>query len=276
MFTLNLNNKEILFKNPVVMSILNATPDSFYDDSRIKNVDSALFAAEKMIVEGASFIDIGGQSTRPSSELINADEELKRVLPIVETIHKKFPETYISIDTFYSNVAKECVAAGASLVNDISGGSIDIAMFETIAALQVPYVCMHMKGTPQTMQQHTNYNNVASEVYDYFVDKVYATDKLGIKDLILDIGFGFAKTIEQNFELLKNLSFFKSLQKPLLVGISRKSSIYKTLDITAQEALNGTTVLNTIAIQNGAAILRVHDVKEAIEVIKLCEAVNLH
>ena len=273
MFTLNLTNKEILFKNPAVMGILNITPDSFYNKSRSKTIDEALCNAEKMIKDGATFIDIGGQSTRPSSELITVETELIRVLPVVEAIHQRFPETYISIDTFYSKVAYESVNAGACIINDISGGTIDIDMFETVAQLKVPYVCMHIKGTPQTMQSQTNYDNVVSEVYEYFISKIDIANNLSIKDFIVDIGFGFAKTTEQNFELLKNLPYFKSLDKPLLIGLSRKSSIYKTLGITAVEALNGTTVLNTIAIQNGAAILRVHDVKEAVEVIELCNAI---
>jgi dihydropteroate synthase len=273
MFTLNLTNKEILFKNPAVMGILNITPDSFYNKSRSKTIDEALCNAEKMIKDGATFIDIGGQSTRPSSELITVETELIRVLPVVEAIHQRFPETYISIDTFNSKVAYESVNAGACIINDISGGTIDIDMFETVAKLQVPYICMHMRGTPQTMQSQTNYDNVVSEVYEYFISKIDIANNLSIKDFIVDIGFGFAKTTEQNFELLKNLPYFKSLVKPLLIGLSRKSSIYKTLGITAVEALNGTTVLNTIAIQNGAAILRVHDVKEAVEVIELCNAI---
>ncbi|MCX6209443.1 MAG: dihydropteroate synthase [Bacteroidetes bacterium] len=273
MFTLNLTNKEILFKKPAVMGILNITPDSFYNKSRSKTIDEALCNAEKMIKDGATFIDIGGQSTRPSSELITVETELVRVLPVVEAIHQRFPETYISIDTFYSKVAYESVNAGACIINDISGGTIDIDMFETVAQLKVPYVCMHIKGTPQTMQNQTNYDNVVSEVYEYFISKIDIANNLSIKDFIVDIGFGFAKTTEQNFELLKNLPYFKSLDKPLLIGLSRKSSIYKTLGIKAVEALNGTTVLNTIAIQNGAAILRVHDVKEAVEVIELCNAI---
>lgn len=270
MFTLTLNKKEIHFAKPVVMGILNATPDSFFEASRTQNIDAALFAAEKVINEGATFIDIGGQSTRPQSELVEVKEELNRVLPIIEAIHQHFPETYISIDTYNAIVAKNAVEVGASLVNDIGGGNLDEKMFETVAQLDVPYICMHIKGTPQTMNEHTNYGNVVNEVYDYFIDKIYLADKLGINNFIADIGFGFAKTTAQNFELLKNLQFFKSLDKPLLIGVSRKSSIYKTLNITPQEALNGTTVLNTIALQNGAAILRVHDVKEAVEVVKLC------
>lgn len=271
MFTLTLNKKETHFTKPIVMGILNVTPDSFYTESRKQSTDEALHTAEKMLNEGATFIDIGGQSTRPDSKLITVEEELSRVLPIIEALHKKLPELNISIDTFYSKVASESVYAGASLVNDISGGNIDKGMFETVAKLGAPYVCMHIKGTPQTMQQYANYNNVSTEVYNYFTDKIIAADEAGIRDFIVDVGFGFAKNTAHNFELLKNLSYFKQLKKPLLVGISRKSSIYKSLNITAKEALNGTTVLNTIAIQNGAAILRVHDIKEAIEVIKLCE-----
>jgi dihydropteroate synthase len=269
MFTLTLNKKEIHFKQPVVMGILNTTPNSFYENSRIQNIDTALFLAEKMINEGATFIDIGGQTTQPNSEMMPENEELKRVLPTIEAIAKRFPETYISIDTFYAYVAKKAVESGATIVNDISGGSIDKKMFETVAMLDVPYICMHIKGTPQTMQQHTHYNNVVDEVKEYFTQKINLANQLYIKNIVLDIGFGFAKNTTQNFELIKNLTAFKQLEKPLLVGVSRKSSIYKTLGITANEALNGTTVLNTIALQNGANILRVHDVKEAVETIKL-------
>lgn len=271
MFTLTLNKKEIHFKSPVVMGILNITPDSFYSESRKQSINEALFTTEKMLKDGATFIDIGGQSTRPNSELISVTDELKRVLPIIEALSKKFPEINISIDTFYSKVARESVYLGATIVNDISGGNIDNKMFETVAELRVPYICMHSKGTPQTMQQYANYTNVTSEVSEFFSDKIITATELGIKDFIVDIGFGFAKNTTHNFELLKNLSSFKQLAKPILVGVSRKSSIYKSLNITPQEALNGTTVLNTIAIQNGASILRVHDVKEAVEVIKLCE-----
>lgn len=253
------------------MGIVNATPDSFYAESRRQTVESALLLTEKMLNDGASFIDIGGQSTRPNSEAISVDEELSRVIPVIELIIKQFPETKISIDTFNAKVAKYAVEAGVIMVNDIGGGSLDDAMFETVAALEVPYICMHIKGTPQTMQQQTNYKNVVEEVKDYFIDKIEEGKQLGLNQMILDIGFGFAKTVEQNFELVKHLNQFTAFQKPLLLGVSRKSSIYKTLGITAQEALNGTTVLNTIGILNGANILRVHDVKEAVEAIKLCE-----
>ncbi len=253
------------------MGIVNATPDSFYTESRKQTVDTALALTEKMLNDGATFIDIGGQSTRPTSEQISIDEELNRVLPVIESIIKQFPEAKISIDTFNAKVAKYAVEAGAMMVNDIGGGTLDAAMFETIAALDVPYVCMHIKGTPQTMQQQTNYTNVVKEVKDYFIDKIEAAKQVDLNQIILDIGFGFAKTVEQNFHLVKHLRDLTSLQKPLLLGVSRKSSIYKTLGITAQEALNGTTVLNAIGILNGANILRVHDVKEAVEAIKLCE-----
>lgn len=269
MFTLNFKGKQLDISSPVVMGILNATPDSFYNQSRKQNIDEALLLTEKMLNDGATFIDIGGQSTRPNSEQISIDEELKRVIPIIEAIAANFPDANISIDTFNSVVAKQAIEAGAMMVNDISGGTMDEKMFETIASLGIPYICMHIKGTPQTMQTQTNYINVVEEVKDFFIEKIKLAEQIGIKQMILDIGFGFAKTTEQNFELLKEFKQFQALQKPLLLGVSRKSSIYKTLGITAQEALNGTTVLNTMGILNGANILRVHDVKEAVEVIKL-------
>ncbi len=251
------------------MGIINTTPDSFYENSRQSTIDDALFVTDKMLNDGATIVDIGGQSSRPGSEMISVEEEMKRVIPIIESIHQKFPEVIISIDTFQSDVAKQAIEAGASMVNDISGGNLDGEMFSVVAKLKVPYVCMHMKGNPQNMQSLTNYDDVVSEVKNYFIDKIALADESMIENIILDIGFGFAKTAEQNFYLVKNLKEFKSLQKPLLLGVSRKSSIYKTLGITAEEALNGTTVLNAIGILNGANILRVHDVKEAVEVIKL-------
>ena len=253
------------------MGIVNATPDSFYAESRKQAINDAFILTEKMLKDGATFIDVGGQSTRPTSDLISVDEELSRVIPLIESIVAQFPEANISIDTFNSKVAKYAIEAGAMMVNDIGGGSLDDKMFETVAKLDVPYICMHMKGTPQTMQQLTNYTNVVEEVKDYFIDKIEAANQIGLNQMILDIGFGFAKTTEQNFELIKHLKDFTILQKPLLLGVSRKSSIYKTLGITPQEALNGTTILNTIGILNGANILRVHDVKEAVEVIKLSQ-----
>ncbi|MFI5185613.1 MAG: dihydropteroate synthase [Chitinophagales bacterium] len=269
MFTLNCNERLLIIDRPVVMGIINATPDSFYEGSRFSGADKILFQAEKMINEGAKIIDIGGQSTRPGSEPVTKEEELKRVIDGIEAVHKKFPDTIISIDTYYSFVASRCVEAGAGIVNDISSGSLDKEMISTVAMLKVPYVIMHMKGTPQTMQQHTTYDNIMSDVIDFFIQKKNECRKAGIYDVIIDPGFGFAKTIQQNFELLKNLSVFKNLDVPILVGISRKATVYKTLGIPAGEALNGTTVLNTIALMNGANMLRVHDVKEAKEAIKL-------
>ncbi len=251
------------------MGIVNATPDSFYTESRKQTIDDALFLTEKMLNDGATFIDIGGQSTRPTSEQISIDEELKRVIPIIESVINRFPETKISIDTFNAFVAKQAVEAGAMMVNDIGGGKLDELMFETVAKLEVPYICMHIKGNPQTMQLQANYTNVVKDVKNYFIDKIEEGKLLCLDQMILDIGFGFAKTPEQNFELVKHLNEFTTLQRPLLLGVSRKSSIYKTLGIKAEEALNGTTVLNTIGILNGANILRVHDVKEAVEAIKL-------
>jgi dihydropteroate synthase len=256
------------------MGIINATPDSFYEASRFSGSDRILAQAEKMITEGADILDIGGQSTRPGSEKVSEDTELSRVVESIEAIHRKFPGIIISVDTYYSTVAKKCVHAGASIVNDISGGTMDKDMLPSIASLRVPYVAMHMKGTPQTMQQLAKYENVTREVLDFFIRKKDECNKAGIADVILDPGFGFAKTISHNFQLLKDLSVFKMLDAPLLAGLSRKSSVYRTLDILPEDALNGTTVLNTIAVMNGANILRVHDVKEAKEAIKLCGAVS--
>jgi dihydropteroate synthase len=219
--------------------------------------------------EGADIIDIGGQSTRPGSERIQADEELRRVLPAVEIIKKNFPETIISVDTYQSIVARECVNAGAEIINDISAGNFDNSMLSTVAALQVPYICMHMKHTPEIMQNNPVYEDVTREVLDFFIKKTHECKVAGINDVIIDPGFGFAKTITHNFQLLKNLSVFKMLDRPILAGLSRKSTIYKTLGIPVEEALNGTTVLHTLALQNGANILRVHDVKEAREAVVL-------
>ena len=274
MFTLNCKGRLLVIDKPLVMGIINATPDSFYGGSRFNGVDGIVAQAEKMLTDGADIIDIGGQSTRPGSELISAEEEIKRIIPAIKAIAEKFPASFVSIDTFYSKVALAAVNAGACIVNDISAGSMDNKMIETIAALKVPYILMHLKGTPQTMQQNAAYENVTSEVLDFFIFKTNELKKAGIPDVIIDPGFGFAKTIEHNFELLKNLSVFKMLHKPILVGVSRKSTIYKTLGINADEALNGTTVLNTIGLMNGAFILRVHDVKEAKEAVTLFSAMN--
>ncbi len=254
------------------MGIINATPDSFFSGSRQPGLEASLHKAEQMLKEGATILDIGGQSTRPGCSAVGASEELKRVLPVVETIHLHFPEAILSIDTYLAKVAYETVEAGVSIVNDISAGYMDEAMLTTVAALQVPYVCMHMKGTPQTMQQQATYKDVTREIIDFFIHRIEDCRWAGIHDIIIDPGFGFSKTITHNFQLLKDLSLFGILQKPLLLGISRKSTIYRTLEITAEEALNGTTVLNTIGLLNGAQILRVHDVKEAVEAIRLIQA----
>ena len=272
MFTLNCKGRLLLIENPIVMGIINATPDSFYENSRVMGSEHILWQGEKMLKEGAEILDIGGQSTRPDSLPLSPEEELKRILGPIVLLHKNFPEAIISVDTYYSRVALEAVEAGASIVNDISGGEMDKQMLMTVGRLQVPFVCMHMQGTPQTMQKKPFYDNVTKDLLDYFIKKIDDCKKAGIHDLIIDPGFGFGKTISHNFELLKNLPVFKILQKPLLVGLSRKSTIYKTLGITANEALNGTTVVNSIALLNGANILRVHDVKEAKEAIKLLGA----
>jgi len=269
MFTLNCKGRLLIIDQPIVMGIINATPDSFYSGSRQQSVDGALQQAEKMIQEGAVILDIGGQSTRPGGTTLTADEELKRVLPAIEAIYRQFPDCFISIDTYYSKVAREAVAQGASLVNDISGGSFDKAMTATVASLQVPYICMHIKGTIATMHENPVYENVTVEVLDYFIQKTAACSQAGINDIIIDPGFGFSKNSSHNFELLKNLDVFQMLNKPLLLGVSRKSTIYKTLGIPVEESLNGTTVLNTAGLLKGASILRVHDVREAMEAITL-------
>jgi dihydropteroate synthase len=255
------------------MGILNITPDSFYSGSQYQTKDTILAKAAQMLKEGATILDIGGQSTRPGSERISAVEELKRVLPAIELIKQHFPDCFISIDTYQSEVAKKAVEAGAELVNDISAGEMDQTMLSTVAALNTPYIAMHMMGTPDTMQQQPAYKNVTREVLDYFIKKTEQCRLAGITDIIIDPGFGFGKNILHNFQMLRELEVFQILKYPLLVGLSRKSTIYKTLGISAEEALNGTTVLNTIALQKGAMILRVHDVKEAMETIQLVTAV---
>lgn len=253
------------------MGIINATPDSFYKGDLRDGLDGILEIATKMLHDGATILDIGAQSTKPGSASVGVETELQRVIPVIEMLHKSFPETIFSIDTYQSNVAKAAVAAGASMVNDVSGGEMDKDMVSTVATLQVPYVCMHMKGTPENMNEQNKYEDIIKEMLDYFVAKIHACRTAGIKDVIIDPGFGFAKNADQNFYLLKHLSVFKMLNCPILAGLSRKSTIYKTLNISANEALNGTTVLNTLALNNGANILRVHDVKEAVEAIKLHE-----
>ena len=272
MFTLNCNGRLLSADKPLVMGIINATPDSFHESSRKLTLSEILQEAESMLEEGADILDIGGQSTRPGSIPVDADEELKRVINGVTEIHKHFPEAIISIDTWHSKVAREAVAAGAGMVNDISGGRLDNVMLATVASLNVPYVLMHMQGTPQTMQQSPGYSDVTREVLDFFIQRAAQVSNSGIKDIIIDPGFGFGKTIAHNFELLRNLSIFKIIGRPLLIGLSRKSTISKTLNITTENSLNGTTVLNTIGLLNGADIIRVHDVKEAKQAIELVGA----
>ncbi|WP_245729328.1 dihydropteroate synthase [Niabella drilacis] len=253
------------------MGILNITEDSFYAASRHRADDALLRTAEAMLTAGASILDIGGQSTRPGSHLLPAEQEAAVVVPAIAALYKRFPETIISVDTFYSAVVKDAVQAGASMVNDISAGAFDEALFPLVAALKTPYVLMHMQGQPGTMQQHPHYSDVTLEVLDFFIEKKAALKKAGVQDIIIDPGFGFGKTNGHNFTLLKDLEQFMVLDCPLLLGVSRKGTIYKTLGTTADGALNGTTVLHTIGLLNGANILRAHDVKEAMEAILLVE-----
>lgn len=267
--TINCLGKLIDLSVPKVMGILNVTPNSFYDRGRHSDEKSMLRLVEKMIYEGATFIDIGAYSSKPNAEFVSEQEEINRLIPVLELVLKNFPETLISVDTFRSNVAKTAIETGACMVNDISGGALDSAMIETIAKFRVPYIMMHMKGNPQTMQSLAQYSNIAKEMLYYFSEKVAYARSFGINDLIIDPGFGFAKTLEQNYEVMNNLDLFQMLELPILVGVSRKSMIYKILETEPDFALNGTTVLNTIALQKGANILRVHDVKEAVECIKL-------
>ncbi len=272
--TINCKGTLIDLSTPKVMGILNITPDSFYDGGKYKNENDILQQVEKMLLEGATFIDIGAYSSRPGAAHISEDEELKRIIPIVTLLVEKFPEIIISIDTFRSKVAEKTIESGAALINDISGGNMDSNMFETIAKLQVPYILMHMQGTPQNMQKNPSYKNVVTDVISFFAKQLFKLRKLHVNDVIIDVGFGFGKTIEHNYELLKELQLFKNLEVPILTGVSRKSMLYKLLDITPKEALNATTVANTIALQNGTQILRVHDVKEAVEAVRITEMVR--
>ncbi len=269
--TLNAGGKLVDLSSPKVMGIINLTPDSFYTDSRKQDIPAVLSRAEKMQTEGATFLDLGAYSSRPGAEDISIQQEMDRLLPAVEAIAQKFPGAVLSIDTFRSQVAEAAVQAGAHIINDISGGELDAGMFATVAKLQVPYILMHMKGTPQNMVQQANYENVFDEVFDYFTNKYYQLKQLGVKDVIIDPGFGFAKRSEHSYELMRRLEEFNRLRLPILVGISRKRMIYNLLGHSAEEALNGTTALNTIALTKGANILRVHDVKEAVEAVKIWE-----
>lgn len=272
--TINCKGTLIDLATPKVMGILNITPDSFYDGGRYKNDASILNQVESMLNEGATFIDLGAYSSRPGADHVTENEELKRIIPIVELLFTKFPNINLSIDTFRSNIAKECIAAGAAMINDISAGKLDKKMLETVGELSVPYIMMHMIGTPQTMQQFTDYEDLIKDIIYYFSERVVEARTHKINDIIIDPGFGFSKTLEQNYTLLNHLELLNMLELPILVGMSRKSMIYKLLNTNPNEALNGTTSLNTIALLKGAKILRVHDVKEAMECIKLTNQLN--
>jgi dihydropteroate synthase len=274
MYTLNCKGKLLVIEKPLVMGIINITDNSFYQGFLLQDVAQIVALAGNMLQAGASIIDIGGQSTKPGSTRLSADEEIKRIVPIIVAIISKHPTAIISIDTYYSQVAMAAVTAGASIVNDVSAGDMDAAMLQTVANLQVPFICMHMQGTPATMQQQPTYDDVTQTILDYFIAKIAACTITGIHDVIIDPGFGFGKTMAHNFTLLKQLNVLKILQKPILVGISRKSMVYNTLGNTAQQALNGTTVLHTVALLQGANIIRVHDVQEAVEVVQLLQAYN--
>lgn len=267
--TLNLNGKIIALDPPVLMGILNLTPDSFYDGGRYETLSDILRQSEKLVSEGAHMIDIGGYSTRPGAENISVEEEWKRLRPALDALARNFPETPLSVDTFRAAVARRSIEHGAAMINDISGGTLDPDMLEVISDLQVPYVLMHMRGDPRTMQTKTNYEDVVINILTDLEKKLSNLTKRGVNDVILDVGFGFAKTMEQNYRLLSNLNKFRIFGKPLLVGISRKSMVWKLLDISPEEALNGTTALHMVALMKGASVLRVHDVAMAAQVIKL-------
>jgi dihydropteroate synthase len=271
---MNCKGQLIDLSTPKVMGILNITPNSFFDGGKYKNENELLERVQKMLNEGADFIDVGAYSSKPNAEFVSEEEEIARIIPVVNLLLKHFPEIILSIDTFRSGVAKTCIENGAAIINDISAGKLDEKMLETIAKYQVPYIMMHMKGTPQTMQTFTQYDDIIKEMLFYFSERIAVARALGINDLIVDPGFGFAKTLEQNYEVMKKMELFQMLELPLLVGISRKSMIYKTLETNAESALNGTTFLNTIALTKGAKILRVHDVKEAVECVRLFNKLN--
>jgi dihydropteroate synthase len=274
MFTLNAKGKLLTIHRPVVMGIINRDPDSFYPGSRFTDNTALLQQAEKMIAEGADWLDIGGQSTRPGAAEVGEAEELRRVVEAIDLLHREWPGLPLSVDTWRARVAREAVAAGAAIVNDISGGTLDPDMLSVVGRLGVPYICMHMKGTPATMNREAVYGNVVREVLDFFIRRIEDCRRAGIHDVILDPGLGFAKTAAHNFQLLRGLALFRICGKPLLLGVSRKSTIYKTLGITSEEALNGTTVLHTVGLLNGADIIRVHDPAAAREAILLLEAYN--
>jgi len=272
--TLDCKGQLIDLTTPKVMGILNCTPNSFFDGGKYKNETDILNQVEKMLTDEATFIDVGAYSSKPNAALVSETEEVNRILPIIKAIVKEFPEALLSIDTFRSKVAQICIENGAAMINDISAGNFDDKMLHIIAEYKVPYVMMHLRGTPQTMQSMTNYENVIKEMLFYFSEKIAQARCYGIADLIIDPGFGFAKTLDQNYEILQKLELFETVELPLLIGFSRKSMIYKTLNSTAEQALNGTSVLNTIALTKGAKILRVHDVKEAVECVRLFAKIN--
>ncbi len=272
--TLNIGGKLLDLSIPQVMGILNITPDSFYSGSRVLQLDDAYKKAEKMLSEGANILDLGGHSTRPGADAVSETEEANRVLPVVEMLRKHLPRAIISIDTFRASVARQAIEAGAHIINDIAGGNLDPLMFETVAALQVPYILMHSRGTPQTMKDLNQYDDLVTDVMRELQAKIYELQQLGVKDIVADMGFGFAKNADQNYVLLRELRAFEMLNVPLLVGVSRKSMIWRKLDITPDQSLNGTTALNTVALLNGASILRVHDVKEAVETVKLMQLLH--
>ena len=272
--TINCKGALIDLSTPKIMGILNITPDSFYDGGKYQNEKFILIQVEKMLNEGATFIDVGAYSSRPGAKHVSEDEELKRIMPIVELILKQFSEINLSIDTFRSKVAKECISSGAAIINDISAGKLDENMIPIVGKLSVPYIMMHMKGNPQTMPSQTQYENLIKEITYYFSEQIAKAKQHQIKDIIIDPGFGFSKSLDQNYELLNNLEILNLLEFPILVGISRKSMIYKLLENSPKDALNGTSSLNTIALLKGAKILRVHDVKEAKECITLTNQLN--
>ncbi len=267
--TINCKGTLIDLTLPKVMGILNITPDSFFDGGKYKDEKTILTQAEKMLNEGATFIDVGAYSSRPGSENVLEEKEIQRIVPVIELLIKHFPEIIISVDSFRSNVANKAINAGAALVNDISGGNMDEEMFDVVAKLQVPYIMMHMQGTPQNMQTNPVYKDIVTEVTSFFAAQLLKLRQLKVNDVIIDVGFGFGKTGVHNFELLNKLSLFKNLELPILTGVSRKSMLYNLLDVTPQKALNATTVANTVALLNGTNILRVHDVKEAVEAVKI-------
>ena len=267
--SLNCKGQLIDLSTPKVMGILNITPDSFYDGGKFKDSKSILVQTEKLISEGATFVDVGAYSSRPGADFVSENEELHRIIPVVELILKHFPKTLISIDSFRAIVIRECVNAGAVISNDISAGHLDDQMMKTIGELGIPYIMMHMRGTPKTMQNLTHYDHLITEIFSYFSERIQLAKQHEIMDVVIDPGFGFAKTLSQNYELLGKLEFFQNLNCSILCGVSRKSMIYKTLNCLPKEAQNGTTALNMVALMNGTNILRVHDVKEALECVKL-------